>query len=89
MSVTSGLVLYAVIWFVTMLVMLPIGLRTQGDDGEVVLGTNPGAPNNYNPKKKAIHVTIVAAIVWLIAFGLIFSGWFSWEDWDWTQRLSA
>jgi len=88
MAITSGLVLYAVIWFVTLLVMLPIGLRTQGEDGDVTEGTHASAPSNYNPKRKAVQVTIVAFLVWLPIVASILSGWFSWEMIDWTKSIS-
>ena len=39
MTVISALVLFAMIWFVALLVALPIGLTTQGEAGEVVPGT--------------------------------------------------
>ena len=87
MAITSGLVLYAVIWFLSMLVMLPIGLRTQGDDGEIVPGTHAGAPNNYHAKRKALQVTGVATVIWIIAVLLIFYSGLSWRDMDWTQNL--
>ena len=33
MTPTAAIVVFAVIWFLTLFVMLPIGLRTQGEDG--------------------------------------------------------
>ena len=51
MGIMSGLVLYAVIWFVVLFVVLPIGLRTQGDEDEIVKGTQAGAPANFRIKR--------------------------------------
>jgi predicted secreted protein len=87
MSIVSAIVLYAVTWFMTMFVALPIGLRTQGDDGVIVEGTHAGAPSNYNPRRKAVIVTLVAFVIWGIIVGVIYAGVFSWEDFDWTARL--
>ncbi len=87
MAITSALVLYAVIWFMTLLVMLPIGLRTQGDDNDVLPGTPAGAPSNYNPRKKAFQVTIIAAILWVIIAANIWAGWFDLDMIDWTKTL--
>ena len=53
MGITSALVLFAVIWFLVFLVVIPIRLQTQGDVGEVEPGTHAGAPANPNLKKKA------------------------------------
>ena len=46
MSIVSAIVLYAVLWFLTLFVVLPIRLETQGDRGEIVPGTHAGAPSN-------------------------------------------
>lgn len=71
----EGIVLYAVVWFMTCFVVLPIGLRTQGDEDEIVPGTHAGAPANFRLKRLMIRVTIWGTLVWaLIAGGILFSG---------------
>ncbi|WP_371169390.1 DUF1467 family protein [Aliiroseovarius sp. 2305UL8-7] len=87
MSITAAAVLYVVIWFVTMFVVLPIGLRTQGDDGEIVPGTHAGAPSNFRLKRTLVIVTIAGTIVWAIVAGIIVSGWITIEDIDWFNRM--
>ena len=87
MTIVSAIVLYAETWFMTMFIALPIGLRTQGDDGVVVEGTHAGAPSNYNPRRKAVIVTLVAFVIWAIIVGVIYSEVLSWRDFDWTARL--
>ena len=44
MTVVSAFVLWVIIWFLTLFVVLPIGLTTQEEAGEVVPGTPAGAP---------------------------------------------
>ncbi|SFK03036.1 DUF1467 family protein [Celeribacter neptunius] len=87
MAITSAFVLYAVTWFMTMFIALPIGLKTQGDVGEKVAGTHDGAPANYNPKRKALWVTLVATVIWAILVAIVSSGWITWHDLDWTANL--
>ncbi|MGH1356192.1 MAG: DUF1467 family protein [Thalassovita sp.] len=87
MSITSAIVLYAVIWFMTFLIAIPIRLQTQGDVGKVVPGTQAGAPEHHQLKKKAIITTIVAAVLWAIIAGIILSGWISVRDLDWFNRM--
>ena len=53
MSITSAIVLYAVLWFLTFLVAIPIRLHTQGDMGEIVPGTHSGAPEIHNLRRKS------------------------------------
>ncbi len=87
MSITAAIVLYVVIWFVTMFVVLPIGLRTQGDEGKIVRGTHAGAPANFKLGRTLITVTIIGTVVWAIVAGIIVSGWISVEDFDWFNRM--
>lgn len=89
MSITSAIVLYAVIWFMTMLVALPIGLRTQGDEGDIVEGTHAGAPANYNPRRKAIYVSIAALVVWGLVAGFLLTTDLRWQDFDWTKNIPS
>ncbi|MEM5467581.1 DUF1467 family protein [Celeribacter marinus] len=87
MAITSAIVLFAVTWFMTMLVALPIGLKTQGDMGEKVEGTHFGAPANYNPRRKAVIVTLVSVVIWAILFTAIIKTDLTWHDFDWTSKL--
>jgi hypothetical protein len=46
MGITSAIVLFAVIWFMTFLVVLPLGVQTQAEAGEIVPGTHGSSPAN-------------------------------------------
>lgn len=87
MGVTSGIVLFAVLWFLTFLTVIPIRLRTQGDVGEVVPGTHASSPEVHNLKKKAIITTIVAAILWAIIATIIITGTITVRDIDWRHLM--
>lgn len=88
MAITSAIVLYAVIWFMTFFIALPIRIKTQGDLGEIVPGTQAGAPEHHHLRKKAIITTIVAFVLWAIISGIILSGWIRITDFDWMSRLA-
>lgn len=65
MTITSIFVLFAVIWFMTLLIALPIGLRTQGDVDDVVEGTPQSAPANLNMRRKMLIVTLITLPLWI------------------------
>jgi len=88
MSITSALVLFAVIWFMVFFIAIPIRLETQGDVGKVVSGTHASAPENHHLKKKAIITTIVALVLWAIIAGIILSGLITVRDLDWFNRMA-
>ena len=89
MSITSALVLYAVIWFLTLFVVIPIRLRTQGDEGRKIRGTHAGSPENPQMGKRALITTGVALVVWAISVALILSGWIGLEDFDLFTRFGG
>ncbi|QPH54880.1 DUF1467 family protein [Pontivivens ytuae] len=74
MSITSILVVFAVMWFLTLFVVLPIGQRSQEEDGNVVPGTPAGAPAEPKMKRKVIITTIWAAILTTIICTVVLSG---------------
>ena len=85
MGITSGIVLFAVIWFMTYLVVIPFRLETQGDRGEIVEGTHASSPEVHNLKKKALITTGISIVLWAIIASIILSGVISIRDIDsWT-----
>ena len=89
MGITSALVLFAVIWFLVFLVVIPIRLETQGDVGEVEPGTHAGAPANQNLKKKAWITTGISLVIWIIITAVILSGTLTISDIDFFNRMST
>lgn len=74
MSVGLGLALYFMIWFLTLFVVLPFGVRTQGEAGEVVPGTPASAPAAPRLLRIFTINTIVASVVFAALLGLLASG---------------
>ena len=89
MGITSAIVLFAVIWFLTLFVVLPLRLQTQGDLGKVEPGTHAGSPENPQMKKRFLVTTVVALVLWLIVAGSIIGGVFSVRDFDWFDRMAT
>ena len=87
MSISSALVLFAVLWFLTFLVVIPIRLKAQGDVGSVVPGTHAGAPEDHNLKKKAWITTVIAAVLWGVIASIILSGAITIRDLDVFNRM--
>ncbi|WP_170558937.1 DUF1467 family protein [Ruegeria atlantica] len=87
MTITAAAVLFAVIWFMTLLVVLPIRIKTQGDLGDIVPGTHSGAPEEHHLKKKMWITTGISVVLWAIIAGIILSGVISVRDFDWLNQL--
>ena len=67
------LAIYIVCWWVVLFAVLPLGM-TQGAQERPTDGAQWGAPAQPNLKRKFITTTWIAAIVWLVVVGIIFSG---------------
>lgn len=68
MAFSSMCVVFAVTWFMTLFVVLPLGARSQGDVGEVEVGTPASAPSGFVMRRK-FRITTIAAV--LIAVPII------------------
>ncbi len=87
MSITAAFVLYAVVWFMLFLIILPMRLKTQGETGEIVPGTHASAPVNPDIKRKVKITTLVAIVIWGVLATIILTGAITVSDFDWFNEL--
>ena len=73
-SFVFGLAIYGIIWFLTLFMVLPFGVRSQHESGEVVPGSEGGAPVRPEIWKKLGINTIVATVFFVITYWLLTSG---------------
>ena len=87
MTVTAAIVLFAIIWFVSLLVALPIGVTTQEEAGDVTPGTPPSAPVDPKIGKKMFWVTVVTLALWIPLCAVIIWGGITVRDIDIWHRM--
>lgn len=75
MSLALGIALYLMIWWITLFAVLPFGVRTQDEAGEVVPGTPPSAPAKPRLLKAFLINTVVATAVFAIVWGALEYDW--------------
>jgi predicted secreted protein len=63
MSVSMAIAVYVVIWWTVLFAILPIGVRTQGEDGAIVPGTPESAPTRPRLIRVVLLTTIVSGVV--------------------------
>ncbi|MEM7188713.1 MAG: DUF1467 family protein [Pseudomonadota bacterium] len=73
MTITSAIVLFAVIWSVVFFIVLPFGMVSQAEDGEVEPGTPASAPANAQIMRKIVWTTGIATVVFLVVVLVITS----------------
>jgi predicted secreted protein len=75
----TAIVTYLTMWWIVLFCVLPFGIRSQAEMGEVAEGTDPGAPAVPNMGKKLLWTTGITAVVWGLLALVISSGWISLE----------
>lgn len=71
LTIPGAIALYFVVWWTVLFAVLPFGIRSQAQTGEVVPGSEPGAPSGPVMAVKAIWTTVTAAFVFLAAIALL------------------
>ncbi|AHM02539.1 hypothetical protein roselon_00074 [Roseibacterium elongatum DSM 19469] len=87
MNVVTGIVLYAIIWFLTLLIVLQTGITSQDEAGERVRGTHGSAPADPQLGRRFLITSIAAFCVWAVVAGIILSGAVTIADFDMFTRF--
>jgi predicted secreted protein len=71
MAIATVVAIYFVVWWTLLFTVLPFGVRSQAESGEVVPGTDPGAPAAPGLLRKALWTSLVAAVATagIVTFG--------------------
>jgi predicted secreted protein len=64
-GIMTQIFMFLVIWWLTLFVVLPWGVRRSENPDA---GHDPGAPSNPMLLKKALITTLVATVIWGVAF---------------------
>ncbi|MEQ1953091.1 DUF1467 family protein [Mesorhizobium yinganensis] len=67
MTYISAAAVFLIIWWTVLFAVLPVGLKTQDDDGVVVPGTHSSAPGGAHMLRAVIWTTVVS----LVVFGIL------------------
>ncbi len=80
MGFTFSLALYFIIWWTVLFAVLPLGVRTQDEDGVVVPGTPGSAPTKPRFQMVLVVTTLASAVVFAITYVVIV---YRFIDLDW------
>jgi len=68
MPVSTAFAIFFLIWWVVLFAVLPWGIRSQHEAGDMIPGTDPGAPAIPNLLRKLLWTTIVSAIIFAACY---------------------
>ncbi len=89
MTISAAFVLFAVIWFLTLFVVLPLNIITQNDLGNVADGTPPSAPTNPQLKRKMLWTTVITVAIWIPLCVIIIFGFVTISDINFYSKLRS
>jgi len=72
MPITTDCAIFFLIWWVVLFAVLPWGVRGQQEAGDVIPGSDPGAPAIPNLRWKLVWTTLVAAVIF-VAFYVVYA----------------
>ena len=65
MSVSFAIAVYVVIWWTVLFAVLPIGVRSQAEDGAIV----PGTPESAPTRPRFLRIVLITTLVSCAVFG--------------------
>ncbi len=71
MSLSFAIAIYFIIWWTVLFAVLPIGVRTQAEDGAIVPGTPESAPAAPRLLRVVLLTTAISALVFAALWALI------------------
>lgn len=71
MEIANVILIYILLWWVTLFAVLPLGVRGQAEENNIVPGSDPGAPVKANMVRKIVITTVVSAFLFVVTYFMI------------------
>jgi predicted secreted protein len=78
-TISTAFAIYFVIWWITLFLTLPFGIRSQHEDGGGAAGTDPGAPVTSRMGPRLLWTTVLSAAIFALAMLAYNAGYLSIE----------
>ena len=78
-TISTAFAIYFVIWWITLFLTLPFGIRSQHEDGGGAAGTDPGAPIVSRMGPRLVWTTVLSAVIFALAMLAYNAGYLSIE----------
>ena len=78
-QISTAFAIYFVLWWLTLFLTLPFGVRSQHEDGVGAPGTDPGSPIATQMGRKLIWTTIISGVIFAVAWFAYQAGYLSIE----------
>ena len=68
MTLTTAFAAFFLIWWVTLFAVLPWGVKSQHEGGDMAPGTDPGAPTSFRLGRTLLWTTAVAGVIYAACY---------------------
>jgi predicted secreted protein len=68
MTISSGIVVFFIIWWVAIFAVLPFGVKHPAVQDKGIMN---GTPLQPNMKKVVLYTTLLTIVLWLIVYALV------------------
>lgn len=80
MTLPAALAIYFIIWWLTLFVILPFGIRSQIEEGAVVPGSDAGAPARPSLIMKMVWTTLLSGVLFALYYANYVGGYITLDD---------
>jgi predicted secreted protein len=78
-TISTDFAIYFVVWWITLFLTLPFGVRSLHEEGGGSPGTDPGAPVATRMGRKLIWTTLLSAVIYAVGVWAFFEGYLNIE----------
>ena len=78
-TISTAFAIYFVLWWITLFVTLPFGIRSQHEEGGGPPGTDPGAPIASRMGRRLLWTTVLSGVIFAVAIWAYYAGYLSIE----------
>jgi predicted secreted protein len=68
MPFATAIAIFVLIWWLVLFAVLPWGVRSQHESGDIVQGTDPGAPTRFRVVQKLLWTTLIASGIYGLGY---------------------
>jgi predicted secreted protein len=79
MSIVTAIAVYFIIWWLVLFTVLPWGVRSQAEGGEVSDGSDPGAPALPRLWRKLAWTTVISGVVFAVFATVYINRWITFD----------
>jgi predicted secreted protein len=65
MPILTVAAIYFILWWTVLFIVLPLGYRSQQEEGDVTLGTVESAPSSFRGGRVVLLTTVISAAIYL------------------------